>query len=187
VHPLAQHHSISDRDAADRLRYVGGVRRQVRKAALAPPLALLVLGSLLIAHGSLATIWPHAAALSIVWVGAVVAFRPIVRWLHVRAAQRRGMEGSARLRLACVAAAALALGVALAVGADPLISSITAAAALAAYLGGMPALAVAALAAGALGDLVRADGATPNVGQLIVGAGLLSAGAVALAQERRNK
>jgi hypothetical protein len=137
-----------------------------------------------IVHGSLATLWPHTALLPLVWIAAAVAVRPLVRWVRGRAEQRRGIQGRALPRIACGAAAVLALGLAVALGANPLVSALTASTAVAAYLSGMPTLAAAAIAVGGIGDVVSAGTLDPAVGELIVGVGLLGAGAVAFARER---
>jgi hypothetical protein len=177
-------HDLSPGAAASRLRYVEGVRRRTRRAALVPSAALLVAGAIVLAHGLLATVWSHAALVSIVWVAALFAVRPVLRWLRTRIAERRGLDGSMRLRLACAAAALVAVGVAIAFGANPLFSAIAAATAVAAYLGGLTSIAIAAVVIGVMGDIVVARGMQPSVAQLVVGLGIVAAGVVSLLQER---
>jgi hypothetical protein len=187
MNPLADHASLSDRDALARLRYAGAVREEVRRAVLAPWIALVALGAVLVIHGSLATVWPHAALLPLVWIAAAIALRPVVRWLRRRVEQRRGIQGRARTRLACAGAAMLALALAIAFGASPLISALTAATAVAAYLCGMPSVAAAVIAVGGIGDVASAGAVAPSVSELIVGAGLVCAGAVAFARRRQSQ
>jgi hypothetical protein len=177
-------HDLSPGTAASRLRYVEGVRQRTRRAALMPSFVLLVAGAIVLAHGLLATVWPHAAIVSIVWVAALFAVRPVLRWLRTRIAERRGLHGSARLRLACAGAALVAVGVAIAFGANPLLSAIATATAVAAYLGGLTSIAIAAVAVGVIGDIVVARGMQPSIAQLVVGLGIVAVGVVSLLQER---
>jgi hypothetical protein len=185
MHPLTDDDSLSVRDAAARLQYATGVRERTRRATLAPSLALVVLGGVVLAHGLLRTLWPHTAVVSIVLVAGIVAIRPLVRWLIARSEQRRGLHGSLRLRLTCGAAGAVGVAVAVGVGANPLISAIAAATAVAAYLAGLPVLSAAAVAAGLIGDMMIAHGVSPSVGELIIGAGLIMLGTSAHARERQ--
>lgn len=185
MHPLTEDDPLSARDAAARLRYLGAVRERTRRAVLAPWLALVVLGAVLLGHGFLKMLWPHATVVSIVLVAGLVAIRPLARWLTVRLQQRRGLLGSVRLRLACGAGGAVGVAVAIAIGANPLISAIAAAIAVAAYLGGLPALSAAAVIAGLIGDVMIAHGIPPSVGELIIGAGLIMLGTAAHASERQ--
>lgn len=184
MHPLPDHDSLSVRDAAARLRYLSGVRERTRRATLAPSLALVALGAVLLAHGFLKTVWPHATVASIVLIVGVVAIRPLARWWIVRSAERRGLHGSMRLRVACGAAGVAGVAVAIAIGANPLISAIAAATAVAAYLAGLPTLSAAAVAAGLFGDVMIAHGMAPSVGELIIGAGLIALGTAGHANER---
>jgi hypothetical protein len=184
MHPLTQDDSLSARDAAARLRYVSGVRERTRRATLEPSLALVALGAIVLAHGFLKTLWPHAAVVSVILVAAAVVIRPGLRWLIARLEEGRGLRGSMRLRVACGAAGALGVSVAIAIGANPLISAIAAATAVAAYLAGLPALSAAAVAAGLIGDVMIAHGIAPSVTEVIVGAGLIVAGAAGHAKER---
>jgi hypothetical protein len=89
-----------------------------------------------------------------------------------------------RLRLACAAAALVAVGVAIAFGANTLFSAIAAATAVAAYLGGLTSIAIAAVVIGVMGDIVVARGMQPSLAQLVVGLGIVAAGVVSLLQER---
>ncbi|MGZ4168920.1 MAG: hypothetical protein ACXVSA_19535 [Solirubrobacteraceae bacterium] len=177
---------VSHRDAAARLRYMADVQQRARRAALTPSFALVALGTIAVCHGLLATLWPHARALSVLWVAALVAVRPGLRVLRRHHERRRGLESSARLRLACAAGAAAFLAVAVVIGADPLVTALAATTALAAYLGGMPAVAVAALGVGVVGDVMIGRGLAPATGQIIVGVGLLAAGLMSLARERER-
>jgi hypothetical protein len=175
--------SLSPAQAAARLRHMEAVRARARAAALAPSFALIALGVVALSHGLLATAWPHARALTIVWVAAVVAVRPALRVLRRRVERGRGVE-SRRLPLTCAAGAVAVVAVAIAVGADPLVGAVAAATAVAAALAGMPAVALAAVAAGLAGDAVVATGAAAATGEVVAGAGLLAAGLVARARER---
>jgi hypothetical protein len=186
MHPLANHDSRSVHDAVARLDYVRGVRERVRRTALCPSLASVVLGAVLVAHGVLRTMWPHTAVVSIIFLGSVLAARPLVRWLITRSEQRRGLQGSIRLRLLCGVAGIVAVPIAILLGANALISATAAAAAAAAYLAGLPALSAGAIAAGLIGDMMVAHGFPLAVGELVIGAGLLSLGAIGHAKERHR-
>ncbi len=186
MYPLPDHDSLSARDAADRLRYLSGVRERTRRATLAPSLALVALGAVLLAHGLLKTLWPNATVVSVVLIAGVVTIRPLVRWWIVRAEERRGLRGSMRLRVACGAAGVVGVAVAIAIGANPLISAIAAATAVAAYLAGLPTLSAAAVAAGLIGDVMIARGMPPSVGEIIIGAGLIVLGTAGHANERQG-
>ncbi len=182
VHPLTEH-DMSTRDATARLRYLRTVQERTRRATLAPSLALVVLGAVLLAHGLARTLWPHAAIVSIVLLAAIVAVRPLVRWLMIRSEERRGLRGSRRLRLICGAAGIAGVGLALVIGANPLISAAAIATAVAAYLGGLQGLAAAALFAGVAGDVLIARGAPLAVGELVLGTGFVSLGIYGQARE----
>ncbi len=182
---LDRHH-VSHADAAARLRHVAGVQQRVRRASLTPSFALLAVGAIAVCHGVLATLSPHARTLSVLWVVALIAARPGLRVLHRRLDRRRGLESSGRLRLACAAAAAAFVAVAVVIGADPFVSAIAAATALAAYLAGMTAVAIAALGVGVAGDVMIGHGLAPATGQMVVGVGLLAAGLISLAREREH-
>lgn len=177
-------HDLSPAAAAARLRYVGGVQQRTRRAALMPSFVLLFTGAIVVSHGVLATVWPHAAIVSIAWIAALFLVRPVLLWLRNRIAERRGLHGSPRLRLACAGAALVVMGLAIAFGANPLLSAIAAATAVAAYLGGMTAIALAAVAAGILGDVIIARGVQPSIAELFIGAGIFAVGLVCLLQER---
>ena len=145
-----------------------------------------MLGAVALCHGLLATIWPHANALSVIWIVAVVAIRPVLRWAHRRAEQRRGLEARTRLRLACAAAAVAFIAIAYVAHADAMVAAIAAAGAFVAYLARMPAVALATIAVGVIGSVLIHDGLPAATGQMIVGAGLLAAGVMSLARERES-
>jgi hypothetical protein len=184
MQPRVDGNHMSHQDAAARLRYVGGVQDRTRRASLTPSFALLLLGAIALLHGLLATIWPHAHALGIVWIAAIVAVRPVFRWARRRAEQRRGVETRTRLRLACAAAAVAFVAIAYVAHADVMVAAIAAAGGLVAYLARMPAVALATLAVGVIGSVLIHDGLAAATGQMIVGAGLLAAGMMSLARER---
>jgi hypothetical protein len=186
MHPLAGNESPSARDAAARLRYASGVRDRARRAALAPSLALVALGAVVLTHGVLKTVWPHATMAWIVLVAGVLAVRPAMRWLIARSEQRRGVQAGMRLRFACGAAGVVAAGIAIWMGASPVISATTAATAVAAYLAALPELSVAIVGAGLAGEAMIAHGLAPSVGELIIGVALIAAGAVGHARERQS-
>jgi hypothetical protein len=171
-------------DAAARLRYVTGVQQRTRRAALAPSLALLALGGIVLVHGVLTTVWPHAALVSAVWIAGAIAARPALRWLRHRLAQRRGLHGSPRLRLVVGAVGLATAAAAVALGAAPIISAIAAGTAVSAYLAGMPSIAAAAVLVGAIADVAVAEDLTPAAGEIVFGAGLIAVGLVARARER---
>jgi hypothetical protein len=171
-------------DAAARLRYVTSVQERTRRRLLAPSYGLIVLGALVAVRGALATVWPHAALVTITWLAVIVAARPLVLWLRRRLADQRGIYGSLRLRLAVAAAGLTAAGAAIAFGANPFLASIAAATAVTAYLAGLPSIAAAALVVGVAADIVAAEGSTPAAGELIFGVGLIAVGLVSRARER---
>ena len=72
----------------------------------------------------------------------------------------------------------------IAFGANMFVSAIAAACGVAAYLAGMPAIAMSAIAIGIFGDLMIGRGVAPSTAELVVGAGLVAAGAACLLQER---
>jgi hypothetical protein len=171
--------SVTSAEAHARLRHVEAVRERARAASLAPSFALIALGALAVCHAVLATVRPHDRTVTLVWVGAIVAVRPVLRRLRRERDRRRGLEGTARLPAACAAGAVAAVALAVGVGADPLVSALAAAGAIAAVLSGMPALAAAAVAVGLIGDLAIANGLAAATGEFVAGAGLLAAGLVA--------
>jgi hypothetical protein len=89
-----------------------------------------------------------------------------------------------RTSIACSIAALTAVGLAIAFGANMFVSAIAAACGVAAYLAGMPAIAKSAIAIGIVGDLMIGRGVAPSTAELVVGAGLVAAGAACLLQER---
>ncbi len=172
---------LNPTEAAARLQTVRAVRRQVRAAALAPSLVLAALGGVAVVHGALATPWPHTRALTVVWLAALVAVRPGLRWLRVRAERRRGLQ--TRLRLVGAAAAVAVCAAAVAAGADPLIGAVAAAAALVAIRAGAVSVAAAVVAVALVADVLIA-GAGPR--ELAAGAGLLAAALMSRLRERSS-
>jgi hypothetical protein len=173
-------------DAAARLRYMAGVRERARRAVLLPAFVALALGAIVVTHGALIALWPHAAVLSVAWLACLVVARPGLVWQRRRLERRRGLLGATRLRVVCGAAGVVAAVAAVVASADPLVSAAAGSVALAAYLGGVPAVALAALVAGVAGELAFVDGASQPAGELLVGAGLVAAGLACLAMERRS-
>jgi hypothetical protein len=178
--------TMSSTDAAARLRYVSGIQTRARRAVLLPSFAFVALGAAVALHGVLVTLWPHAAVVSLVWLGGVLAVRPGLRWLRHRIEQRRGLQGAPRLRAACAAAALVAAGLAVLLGASPLVAGIAVATAVAAYLGGLPSVALAAIVVGVAADVLITRDAAPAAGELVFGAGLVIIGLVARARERED-
>ena len=175
---------MSASDAASRLRYMDGVRARARRAVLVPAVVAVALGAVVAVHGALIALWPHAALLSIAWIACVVVARPGFVWQRRRLERRRGLLGRRRLRVACAVAGTVAAVGAVVASADPLVSAAAASVALAAYLGDVPTVAIAALVAGVAGELALVDGASRPTGELLVGAGLAGAGLVYLAAQR---
>jgi hypothetical protein len=130
---------------------------------------------------------PHRAIVSIAFVAALVLVRPVVARQRRRSAERRGLVGSTRLRIACAAVGVLAAALAIVAGGDPLISGVVASAAVAAYLAGMPGLAAASIIAGAIANAVFLGGIDPAADEVLVGAGLVAAGLACQALERRER
>jgi hypothetical protein len=176
---------MSPADAASRLRYMDGVRARARRAVLVPAFVAVALGAVVVVHGALIALWPHGALLSIAWIACLIAARPGLVWQRRRLERRRGLLGRRRLRVACAVAGTVAAVAAVVVSADPLVSAAAASVALAAYLGDVPAVAIAALVAGVAGEMALVDGASRPAGELLVGAGLVAAGLVYLAAQRR--
>jgi hypothetical protein len=160
---------------------MAGVRERARRAVLVPAFVALALGGIVVAHGALIALWPHAAVLSIAWLGCLVVTRPGLVWQRRRLERRRGLLGAPRLRVACGVAAVAAV----VASADPLVSAAAGSAALAAYLGGVPAVALAAVVAGVAGEMAFVDGASRPAGELVVGAALVAAGLACVVMERR--
>jgi len=177
---------MSPSDAASRLRYMDGVRARARRALLVPAFVAVALGAVVVAHGALIALWPHGALLSIAWIACLIAARPGLVWQRRRLERRRGLLGRRRLRVACAVAGSIAAVAAVVASADPLVSAAAASVALAAYLGDVPAVAIAALVAGVAGEMALADGASRPVGELLAGAGLVGAGLVYLAAQRQT-
>jgi len=177
---------MSPSEAASRLRYMAGVRERARRAVLLPAFVAVALGGIVVTHGALIALWPHAAVLSVAWLACLVVARPGLVWQRRRVERRRGLLGATRLRVACGAAGVVAAVVAVVASADPLVSAAAGSVALAAYLRGIPAVALAALVAGVAGELALVDGASRPAGELLVGAGLVAAGVACLAMERRS-
>lgn len=184
MQPLPDHDSLSIRDAEARLRYLGAVRERVHRRTLSPGVSTAVLGAVIVVHALLSTAWPHSRAVLAVWVAAAIAVRPIVRWVHARSADRHGLHTRPHLRLACAAAGWAGIAAAFVFGADPLITAITAAIALATYLSGLYTLAAAVIAVGIVGDLAVAHSVARATAELIVGAGLVAAGVAGRHRER---
>jgi hypothetical protein len=173
-------------DAAARLCYMTSVRERARRAVLLPAFVALALGAIVVTHGALIALWPHAAVLSVAWLACLVVARPGLVWQRRRLERRRGLLGATRLRVVCGAAGVVAAVAAVVASADPLVSAAAGSVALAAYLGGVPAVALAALVAAVAGELAFVDGASQPAGELLVGAGLVAAGLACLAMERRS-
>lgn len=187
MQPLADNDSLSIRDAEARLRYLGTVREQVHRRTLSPGASAAVLGAVIMVHALLSTAWGHSDAILAVWVLALIAVRPLVRWAWTRSADRRGVHARPQLRLVCAAAGCAASAAAVVLGASPLITAITAAMALATYLSGLYTLTAAVIAIGVVGDVAIADGLARTTVELILGAGLLAAGVLGLRQEREAR
>jgi ABC-type transport system involved in cytochrome bd biosynthesis fused ATPase/permease subunit len=187
MQPVTDNDSISIRDAEARLRYLNGVREQVHRRTLSPGGATAVLGAVLVIHALLPSAWSRSRVTLAVWVVAAIAVRPIVRWVQARSADRRGVHGRTRLRLACGAAGWAGIAAALILGADRLITAITAAIALATYLSGFYTLTAAVIAVGIAGDIGIAHGLARSTAELIVGAGLLAAGVAGRLNERDDR
>jgi hypothetical protein len=158
---------MSQSDAADRLRYVSGVRARTRRAALLPSWGLLTaLGAILATHGVLKLLWPDRPIAWFAWLAAILVVRPALR--------RAGpdIRAAAWLWAACVAAALAGLVVALAAGTDPLIAAIAATLAVRCALAGMAGAALAVAAAG-----VAVEALTPGPGtEIALGAAMIVAG-----------
>jgi hypothetical protein len=160
--------TMSQHDAAARLRYVAGVRTRTRRATLLPSWALLTaLGAVLATHGVLRTLWPHQPVAAYAWLAAIVVARPVLR--------RAGPEilAAAWLWAACAAAALAGMIVADAAGTDPLIAAIAATLAMRSALAGMPAAALTVAAAGVAVEALEEPGASVEIA---LGAALIAAG-----------
>jgi hypothetical protein len=187
MQPLADHDSLSIRDAEARLRYLGAVRERVYRRTLTPSASAAVLGAVMITHALLSTVWRHSDVVLAAWVLAILGSRPIVRWARTRSAERRGLHGRSKVGFACGAAGIAGSVIAVLLGANPLITATAATMALATYLSGLYTLAAAVIAVGVVGDLAIADGLARATTELVIGAGLLAAGAVGLRQEREAR
>jgi hypothetical protein len=185
VNPLSEPDAMSHADAGARLRYVDGVRTRARRAVLLPSFGLLsILGIVLATRGVLRAVWPHAAIVSIAWIAGLVVARPALL-RHWRGLERGAeLRAGARLMLAYAAVGALALVLAIVAGVNPLITVIAAATALRARLAGMPAVALAAVATGALADALLESGVPAAAGEIVLGVALIVLGVALRAKER---
>jgi hypothetical protein len=179
------HSELSATQAADRLRYLTEVQRRTRRASLSPAFGLLVVGVVAVAHGLVITLWPHTSVEWLVLVAAIVAVRPLHRWLR-RRLERKGLEGRRSVRFASGAAALGFVVLAVATGANPLVSGLTAATALMAFFAGMPVVSLAATAVGLVGDFAIRQGLSAGTGQILVGAAFLAIGLLTSAWEGRS-
>jgi predicted neutral ceramidase superfamily lipid hydrolase len=172
--PLGHSH-LSPAQAADRLRYLNEVQRRTRRASLSPAFGLLVVGVIALAHGLVITLWPHSSLEWLVLGVAIVAARPLNRWLH-RRLERQGLEARRSLRVASAVAALGFVILAIATGANPLVSALAAATALMALFASMPVVSLAATAVGLIGDFAIRQGLSAGTGQILVGAAFLAVG-----------
>jgi hypothetical protein len=180
----AGHSGLSPSQAAARLRYLNEVQRRTRRASLSPAFGLLVVGVTALAHGLVITLWPHSSLEWLVLVAAIVAVRPLQRWLR-RRVERQGLEGRRSVRLASGAAALGFVVLAIATGANPLVSGLAAATALMAFFAGMPVVSLAATAVGLVGDFAIRQGLSAGTGQILVGAAFLAIGLLTSVWEGR--
>jgi hypothetical protein len=166
--------SPADADAA--LRYVSAVRTRVRRALLLPSYAVpLGLGMVIAAHGLLVALVTPGEAVSIAWIGGLLAARPLLRWRDRRERSGR-LHATDRLLVACVGAGAAAAVAAMAVGASAMISCIAGATAVRALLAAAPLAGVAALATGLVANAVLLGGVAPAMVELVTGTVLIVAG-----------
>jgi hypothetical protein len=179
------HSELSSSQAADRLRYLTEVQRRTRRASLSPAFGLFVVGVVALTHGLVVTLWPHSSLEWLVLVLAIVAVRPLHRWLR-RRLESRGLEGRQGVRLASGAAAVGFVILAVATGANPLVSGLTAATALMAFFASMPVVSLTATAVGLIGDFAIRQGLSAGTGQILVGAAFLAIGLLTSAWERRS-
>jgi len=180
------HSELSPSQAAHRLRYLSEVQRRTRRASLSPAFGLLVVGALALAHGVVITLWPHSRVDWLVLVAALVAVRPLQRWLG-RRLERQGLEGRQAVRVASGAAALGFVVLALATGANPLVSGLTAATALMAFFASMPLVSLATTGVGLIGDFAIQQGLAAGTGQILVGAGFLAIALLTSAWEGRSR
>jgi hypothetical protein len=166
---------LSPTQAEARLRYLDEIQRRTRRAAYSPAYGLLVVGAIALAHGAVITLWAQAGLEWIVWIGALLALRPLIRWLRRRLAQR-GLEGQSRVALASATAAVGFTVLAVATGANPLVSALAAASALMAFLASMPVVSLATVAVGLAGDLAIRQGLAAGTSQILVGMALIALG-----------
>jgi hypothetical protein len=172
---VEDHRPISHSAAAARLRLAGDVRKRARRALMLPPFALLVLAIVIAGRGVLMEAWPHPGVPWLAWIGVFVLVRVALggRW------RSRGVQASGRVRALRAGAGLLAVAIAIVTGADALILGAGAAVAAAAFLGGLPALGLAALLAAGVSEGLVLEGARPGVGLIVFGAGL---GAIAVSR-----
>jgi hypothetical protein len=180
-------HAMSGAEAAARLRYAAGVRTRTRRAVLGPGLALLVLGAVVVVHAALMELWPHDAGVAASWLFALLGARLIFVLRRRRVQWRRGIVGAPHLRVAVAAAALAGTAAAIAVGANLLVSTISAVTAVAAYGAGIPSIAAAAVVTGAIGDVVLAEGVPRPTAELLFGVGLIAVGIASRVRERAER
>jgi hypothetical protein len=175
---------VHPHDAAAKLDYVSSVRKRARKAALLPSLALLLLGALLLIHGAVVGLRPHDAALWLAVLAVLLLARPFIQRQRHELGLRRGALAPTRLRVISGVAALVAALVAVALGADALVSAVCVSGALVAWFADFPAIAVAALAIGVIGDAALLGGASRAAAELLSGAALVTLGAACWLRER---
>ena len=166
---------VSPTQAAARLHYLNDVQRRTRRAAYSPAYGLLVVGAIALAHGAVITLWPQAGLEWLVWIGALLAVRPLIRWLR-RRLEQQGLEGQKRVAFASAAAAVGFTVLAVATGANPLVSALAAASALMAFLASMPVVSLATVGVGVAGDLAIRQGLAAGTSQILVGVALIALG-----------
>jgi len=88
----------------------------------------------------------------------------------------QGLEGQKRVAFASAAAAVGFTVLAVATGANPLVSALAAASALMAFLASMPVVSLATVGVGVAGDLAIRQGLAAGTSQILVGVALIALG-----------
>lgn len=183
---MDSHRDISHTAAAARLRLAAGVRKRARRSVLLPPTALLVVGVVIAARGFVMEAWPDGGVPWPVWIALLAGLRVAVSLYVRRRQRRRGVVPSARVRALRALPALAAIAIAIVVGANALIVGVAVATAAAAFLAGLPALALAALLNGAVSEGLLLEGVPAGVALLVFGAGIAAIGINARAMERHQ-
>jgi hypothetical protein len=175
--------ALRDSDAAAHLRYVAEVRSLTRRGAVMPSSAHLALGALVLIRGLLMRYLPHLTALPTAWLVMLLALRPVSMSLEpgslLGGVHQKFWDRAAPPLLATACAL-----VAVAIGADALISAVAGALCVSAWRAGLAAIATSTAALGVFSDALAMSGAPPGTALIALGTGLTLLGMARLRMRR---